>query len=100
MAKIQAGLDLLIAGFRGMRTATTKAKTTFPVTPTWWPELWWSQLEGQCRRYLAARGGPFNSNILPSDFPAILSGPDLKTLHAKAVQDVLGSTQTRQEEAA
>lgn len=100
MQKIQAGCDLLIAGFRGLRSSTNKARMTIPGRVGWWPELWGNTLEGQMRRYLAARGGPFGGNIMTSDFPTILAGPDLNRLHAKAVREILGDHRANKEQAA
>lgn len=100
MQKVQAGLDLLIAGYRQARSAANQARMTFPRKMSWWPDLWGNQFEGQMRRYLAARGGPFSGNILASDYPAILAGPDLLTLHKNTVNDVLGTHRNDTEAAA
>ena len=98
--KIQAGLDLLISGYRQLQSATNTARMTLVDSLGWWPEVWTSEFEGHMRRYLAARGGPFNKNTLASQFREILAGPDLNAIHKKTVRDVLGDFKTTDEKAA
>ena len=74
MRKVQAGLDLVTAGYRQLNIATGTAWRTMPDRPAWWPDVWHSKLEGQMRRYLAARGGPLGGNTYASEFQSILDG--------------------------
>lgn len=100
MRKIQTGLDLVIAGYRQVRASAHASRMAFPVQPPWWPDLWGNQLEGQMRRYLAPRGGPFGGNIYSSQFDELLAGLDLVDQHLKAVREVLESMATDKEKAA
>lgn len=98
MRKIQAGADLLIAGHNQLAETMDEVRQTIPKRPHFWPAIWAEQLEGRIRQYIGARSNLLR--ILHSERPAVLAGPDLMQLHAKAVRETLGDHHNPEEKAA
>jgi hypothetical protein len=89
--KIQAGAELMAAGFAEFRAGFEHLHQTIPKQPPSWPTFWLTEfLHGYVKQFIGARC-EFMQMPESLAFTA-RKEPDLNARHKEAVQEILGGT--------